>query len=147
VPSESISRRSATSVPAGLPDLQAADGHFTWINLWAAWCVPCKQEIPLLRTWERRLANTGFRLAFVSLDDDNRQLDEFLKNQPPEGIKSTFWLREGKEREAWLTAAKVEVDTELPAHLLVDGKGKIRCFIRGAVEPDDYARLQQIIAQ
>lgn len=146
LPDLEVSQRSA-----GLSDLPESiavgDGEWVWINLWAAWCVPCKQEIPLLREWERRLgqAKTPLRLVFVSLDDDERQLSSFLREQPTSGVKSTYWLREGKQRSDWLQALGVAADTGLPGHFLVDPDGKVRCFINGAVEPGDFPQLEALV--
>lgn len=147
LPDQDLVQRSAGLSP--LPDqIPVGNGEWTWINLWAAWCVPCKQEIPMLREWEQKLSKgpKPLRLIFVSLDDDERQLSQFLTNQPTSGIKASYWLREGKERVEWLKALRVDPDTQLPGHFLVDPKGVVRCFISGAVEPADFPRLQQILA-
>jgi thiol-disulfide isomerase/thioredoxin len=137
----------AMSRSGNLPDAPKVGGGWVWVNFWAAWCVPCKEEMPRLRAWEKRLQATGksFKLVFVSLDDDPRQLDELLKKEPADGMKATYWLKEGKEREEWLTAAEVDTDPELPAHLLVDPQGKIRCFVQGAVEDGDYTTLATLV--
>ena len=126
--------------PAALP---VGGGKWTWVNFWAAWCVPCKEEIPRLRSWEKRLNQAGisFRLQFVSLDDDERQLREFLRTQPRGGLKASYWLREGKEREQWLKEAGMEADPELPVHLLIDTRGRVRCVVNGAIEDRDYDQL------
>ena len=141
-PKKPISRMAASGEAelAGDPMLS---GGFTWVNFWAAWCVPCKEEIPRLMGWQKKLTGSGknFRLHFVSVDDDERQLQKFLGEQPAGGLRSTYWLKEGKEREDWLTAAGVSTDPELPIHLLVDARGKIRCRVQGAVEDADYADL------
>jgi thiol-disulfide isomerase/thioredoxin len=147
LPDQDLVQRSAGLSP--LPDrIPVGNGEWTWINLWAAWCVPCKQEIPMLREWEQQLSKgpKPLKLIFVSLDDDERQLSQFLKDQPSSGIKASYWLREGKERVEWLKGLRVDPDTQLPAHFLVDPEGVVRCFISGAVEPADFSRLQQIVA-
>jgi thiol-disulfide isomerase/thioredoxin len=147
LPEQDLAQRSAGLSP--LPDrIAVGNGEWTWINLWAAWCVPCKQEIPMLREWEQKLSKgpKPLRVVFVSLDDDERQLTQFLKNQPTTGIKASYWLREGRERVEWLKALRVDPDTQLPGHFLVDPQGVVRCFISGAVEPADFPRLQQILA-
>jgi thiol-disulfide isomerase/thioredoxin len=142
-----ISRASAPGVAPVAESVQVGGGKWTWINFWAAWCVPCKEEMPRLRSWEQKLsaASKPFRLVFVTLDDDERQLSEFLKREPAGGVRSTYWLREGKEREEYLTALGVSADPELPAHVLVDPRGKVRCVVNGAVEDDDYPQVLALI--
>jgi thiol-disulfide isomerase/thioredoxin len=141
-PKKPISRMAAPG-ESELAEDPALSGGFTWVNFWAAWCVPCREEIPRLMGWQKKLAGAGktFRLHFVSVDDDERQLQKFLGEQSAGGLRSTYWLKEGKEREDWLTAAGVSPDPELPVHLLVDARGKIRCRVQGAVEDADYADL------
>lgn len=122
---------------------------FTWINFWAAWCVPCKEEIPRLLSFERRLTAAGqhFHVMFVSLDDDERQLGAFLGAQPAEGLRATYWLHEGKGRAEWLSGAGVDPDPDLPQHLLVDAKGKVRCRVRGAVDDADFDELSRLLGK
>jgi hypothetical protein len=85
------------------------------------------------------------RVAFVSLDDDQRQLEAFLNGQPANGLRSTLWLREGKEREDWLSGANQNQDPELPLHLLIDPRGKVRCSVQGAVEDSDFESLRALV--
>jgi thiol-disulfide isomerase/thioredoxin len=144
LPKKALSREArGAAEPA--ETLTVGGGKWTWINFWAAWCAPCKEEIPRLKRWERELPQ--LRVTFVSLDDDARQLEEFLQQQPAEGLKSTYWLKEGKEREEWLQAAAIDSNAALPIHLLVDPKGKIRCFVGGAVEDADFKRVSEIVAR
>jgi len=146
-PKKHVSRAAAKGA-AELPEaLTVAAGKWTWVNFWAAWCAPCKEEIPRLLGFEQKLGTSGaFRLSFVSLDDDERQLHDFLEGQPSSGLRASYWLKEGNEREDWLKAAGQNPDAPLPFHLLIDPKGKIRCAIQGAVEDGDYAEISGIVA-
>jgi thiol-disulfide isomerase/thioredoxin len=152
-PGKSVARRPISqSVAAGeqaLPAQLALSGAgYTWVNFWAAWCVPCKEEIPRLFRFQRELSNTGLKLSFVSLDDDERQLSAFLAEQPAkDGLRRTYWLKEGKEREDWLKAAGLEPDPELPFHLLFDAKGKLRCIVKGAVEDADLPAIRTALSR
>jgi len=124
--------------------LEREKGRWTWVNFWAAWCVPCKEELPLLFRWQRSLAGqVNFR--FVSMDDDERQLHEFLEREGKDGLTSTYWLPDGAVRQSWLAALKLTSEPELPLQLLIDPEGRLRCRVQGAVEPEDLATLQRII--
>jgi len=141
--------RAAGKDAAPLPEsLLVGSGKWTWVNFWAAWCAPCKEEIPRLLSFDKKLGAAGaaFRLSFVSLDDDERQLNDFLSTQPATGLHASYWLKEGNEREDWLKAAGQSPDAPLPFHLLVDPKGKIRCAIQGAVEDGDFAEISALVA-
>jgi thiol-disulfide isomerase/thioredoxin len=144
VPDAAISRAGEASKLA--EKLPTGDG-WTWINLWAAWCVPCKEEIPRLKSWEKQTAGerSPLKVLFVSLDDDERQLQTFLAAQPATGLRSTYWLKDGPERAAWLKQAGMDGEPELPAHLLVDPKGKVRCKQQGAIEDTDFVEVQKIL--
>jgi thiol-disulfide isomerase/thioredoxin len=147
-PKKHLSRAAAKDASALPESLLVASGKWTWVNFWAAWCAPCKEEIPRLLGFEQKLTASGapYRLAFVSLDDDERQLDDFLETQPATGLHASYWLKEGNEREDWLHAAGQTPDAPLPFHLLVDPKGKIRCSIQGAIEEGDYAEISAIVS-
>lgn len=148
LPKKKVSRAAAKSAPELPESLPVGSGKWTWLNFWAAWCAPCKEEIPRLLGFEHKLQASGaaFRLSFVSLDDDERQLQDFLDSQPSAGLHASYWLKEGSEREDWLKAAGQSPDAPLPFHLLVDPKGKIRCAIQGAVEDSDYAEISSIVS-
>jgi thiol-disulfide isomerase/thioredoxin len=143
---EAPARRSATG-ERELPEQIATNGHYTWVNFWAAWCAPCKEEIPRLQQWEKQLnaAGTPFKVVFVSLDDDERQLTTFLEKQPATGLRSTYWLPDGPKRTDWLKAVNVKPDVELPVQLLLDKTGHVRCTIGGAVDDSDFETLRGLL--
>jgi thiol-disulfide isomerase/thioredoxin len=141
------SHAEAAGAPVLGGTLPARRGRWTWINFWAAWCKPCKEEIPRLVGWRDRLASaqSPISLVFVSLDDDARQLDAFLEQQPADGLRSTLWLPDGRARNSWMTSLRMKSAPELPEHALVDPEGHVRCFIEGAVEDGDYAEIAALV--
>ncbi len=78
---------SAEEVREGRPavSLDTTEGKPAVINFFAAWCVPCRKELPLLVASERRL---GGRIAFLGVDvKDSRTravdlLEEFDVSYP-----------------------------------------------------------------
>jgi thiol-disulfide isomerase/thioredoxin len=125
------------------PGITPRAGRWTWINFFAAWCGPCKEEMPRLRDFQQRLAS-ALDVTFVSLDDDGRQLDKFLGEQPANGVKSALWL-EPKSRKSWLGALDMKESPDLPAHILVDRAGKVRCIFEGAVTEADFPTIKAIV--
>ena len=124
--------------------LAVGGGKWTWVNLWAAWCAPCREEIPRLQAFAKRFSFAGIpiQLAFVSLDDDERQARKFLGDQPAAGLRASHWLPEGAARTGFLESAKLKADAALPLQVLVDPSGAIRCVLDGAVEETDYTQLE-----
>ena len=146
-PKKSPSRAASSDASPVPATLAVGGGKWTWVNYWAAWCAPCKEEIPRLLGWQKKLENEHFRVQFVSLDDDERQLKEFLNAQPAGGLRASYWLKEGNEREEFLRAVPASDASALPFHWLVDPKGKIAFTIAGAVEDADLAEVSAIIAK
>jgi thiol-disulfide isomerase/thioredoxin len=134
----------ATALPASV---SFGVGKWVWVNFWAAWCGPCKEEMPRLLNFQSRLRNAGVMLdlAFVSVDDDERQLSRFLEAQPEAGVRASYWLPEGGGRDTWAAALGVKDTGNLPAHALVAPSGQLACLIQGAVEEGDYQAIADIV--
>lgn len=116
-----------------------------WVSFFASWCGPCKEEFPRIQNFAKRLADSGVPIdvTYVSIDDDLRQLTAFFGAQAEGGMKSSYWLKDGPVRTAWLASLKMKSDPPLPEHAIFDGKGHIKCFVSGALEDGDYAALAQ----
>lgn len=149
LPTVELGHVEADGAPALEGPIETGGGAWTWLNLWAGYCGPCKQEIPLLLGWKGELAKakTPIHLAFVSLDDDERQAKKFLDGQPKDGLRSSFLLAEGKARATFLKDLGLKDPPELPVHVLVDPAGAIRCVIQGAIEAGDFAEVSAIVAK
>lgn len=148
LPKGTLPHVEASGAPSAGDHIPAGDGQWTWINFFAGWCGPCKEEIPRLKGWEQKLAQEGAptHFVFVSIDDDQRQLQDFLNAQPAGGVKSALWLKDGI-RDGWLAAMKMKNPPELPEQALVDPTGKVKCVIDGAVDDADYAQVKAIVSK
>jgi thiol-disulfide isomerase/thioredoxin len=133
----------ATGEDALGASIDGGGGKWTWVNLWAGWCGPCKEEMPLLRAWEKKLGNV--RLAFVSIDDDLRMAVRYLDAQPKDGVRRSYHLPDGDDRKEFLEAIGLAEVTNLPVHALYDPQGKLRCVIQGAVMESDFGNLEKFL--
>jgi thiol-disulfide isomerase/thioredoxin len=146
-PKSAIRTAAAPGTPPPEANIPFGAGKWIWINLWAAWCAPCKEEMPRIIAWRDKLRQKGvlIDIAFVSLDDDERQLARFLETQPPTGVRSTYWLPEGGTRVSWLGGLGMTDTPELPVQTLVAPTGQITCTIQGAVEDRDYPAIAAFV--
>jgi thiol-disulfide isomerase/thioredoxin len=131
----------------GAPEPAAIDPggtRWSWINLWAAWCVPCREEMPLLRSWVARLQGEGVPvdLGLVSLDDDERQLRQFLSRATGALPRASLWVEGGSARTRWLKSVGLRDSPGLPVQILVKPGGTLACTIQGAVEAGDYDEVR-----
>ena len=142
-PKGSIETAAAPSAQPPPKSIPFGVGKWVWLNFWAAWCKPCKEEMPRILEWQKKLSAQGvlLELAFVSIDDDERQLQRFLEDQPPGGVRGSYWLREGGGRTSWLASLGMKDTLDLPAHAFVAPSGQVSCIFQGAVEERDYPTL------
>ncbi len=60
-----------------VPGIAAADfkGHVTLVNVWSSWCVPCRDEAPLLM---RLMEDSRLRLVGINYKDEPENARRFL---------------------------------------------------------------------
>jgi thiol-disulfide isomerase/thioredoxin len=146
-----LPKTAADAKPLALPPLAggkapAASSSWRWINVWATWCHPCIEEMPLLASWQKQLAGEGLKveLVFVSADDSDEVVDAWRKQHP----QTPASLRIDKPDTAlptWLGAIGIGENAPIPVHLLVDPAGKVRCVRAGQVKESDLPAVRSLL--
>src|SRR5205085_1882877 len=93
----------ATSLSGDSVSLAGERGKIVLLNIWATWCHPCREEIPVLRVLNEKYKGRGLELVGISVDadgaDDN--IKEFVKEfqmtypiwrDPSERISARFLI-------------------------------------------------------
>jgi peroxiredoxin len=103
---------------------QLAKGQVALVNIWATWCLPCKEEMPAMQKAYAELAPRGFRILAVSIDDG----DGTVVRQFVEALGITFPIlqdRSGAIQQRYET-------TGVPESFLLDRDGRIVKRVIGA---------------
>jgi thiol-disulfide isomerase/thioredoxin len=107
------------------------------LNFWASWCVPCKQEMPLL---ERYYESQGGKLIVVGIDDEEPVdlVKPFvLANQ----IKFPILLdSQGKIRDQFMIRG-------FPTSLFIDAKGVFVAEHIGVLDEQSLTSYLQLIGE
>ena len=64
----------------GAASRPAIQGKFVILNVWATWCLPCRQEMPSLERLSRSLDPKRYAVIGLSTDDDALLALEFLES-------------------------------------------------------------------
>lgn len=96
-------------------------GKYVYIDLWATWCGPCRQEIPYLQKIEEKYHGKNIEFVSISIDNakDNEKWKKFVSDKNLGGVQ----LFADKDWESEFVV-KYGV-TGIPRFILIDPKGTI----------------------
>jgi len=117
--------------------LHDARGRVVLMNVWATWCHPCRDEIPVLQALHEQYAARGLDLIGVSVDarGEEATIREFAGDfrmtyplwlDPDERVQSTFFAR------------------GVPATFLIDRAGVLRWRHVGPVRASDTTLVREL---
>src|SRR6266568_3703707 len=120
-----------TALDGGRLSLADLKGKVVFLNLWATWCGPCKEEMPAMeRLWRRYKAN-GLIFVALSMDAQGARVVKPFVDQArfsyPIGL-------DPKMEVAQLYGARA-----VPATFIIDRSGNLFAFALGPREWDSKA--------
>jgi cytochrome c-type biogenesis protein len=98
-------------------------GNVVLLNFWATWCIPCREEIPVLNAMQKELEPRGLKVVGASLEDTAAGVESYQN----EVRRFEYQVLVGGDE------AKAKFGgTPLPTTYLIDRDGRIRQKIIGA---------------
>jgi cytochrome c biogenesis protein CcmG/thiol:disulfide interchange protein DsbE len=119
-------------------DLAALKGKVVVLNLWATWCGPCREEMPLLDSFAKQFAARG--VVLVGLDEDDAKDSAEVRK-----VMTAF----SYPALMAATAATDDFHTPraLPVTYVIDATGVVRAKLSTAAgTPVTQQRLEQAVA-
>lgn len=110
--------------------LQEQRGNVVMLNFWASWCGPCRKEMPLLETLQKKYQRMGFVLLGVNVDEDSAAAQRFLKD-----VDTTFPMLQDNKGDI----SKLYNVDAMPTSIFIDREGKLRSVHRGYKTGDEKA--------
>jgi thiol-disulfide isomerase/thioredoxin len=133
---------SATDI---LEIIERSDAEVVLVNIWATWCMPCREEFPDIVRLYRKYASRGLEVVFVSgdLEADVPEVLEFLADQ---GVDFPSYLKVGKDME-FIDAFSSDWSGLLPASFVYDADRALRHFWEGEASYDEFeSRILEVLA-
>lgn len=105
----------------GETSLESMKGKYVYIDIWATWCGPCRQEIPSLEKVEEQFK--GKNIVFVSISVDNSKDRERWSKLITEKKMSGIQLLADKEFDSkFIKEYNIKA---IPRFILIDSNGNI----------------------
>jgi cytochrome c biogenesis protein CcmG/thiol:disulfide interchange protein DsbE len=115
-------------------DIGSYRGRVLLLDVWASWCGPCKQELPMLDAMAKRLKGQGIDVLAVSVDQERANVDKFVHGH---GHWSLTIAHDPRQEIAEL----LQPD-KMPTSYVVDRAGVVR-YVNAGFVPEDASAIER----
>lgn len=114
------------------------------LNLWATWCAPCVDEMPILNEVKSYYKNQNIKFISLSIDTDSKKLKNFISKGDFNYLDITFKniefknailnTLENKKTDEWISS------TSIPKTYLIKN-GKVLFKFEGEITKDELIKM------
>jgi peroxiredoxin len=112
----------------GTRTLSALKGSVVFLNFWATWCPPCREEMPAMETLYRRLGEAGLEFLAVDMEEQRKEVEAFIRE---EDLTFPVALDESGQ------VSEVYGIRSIPTTFIIDRDGSIIAAVVGSRKWDD----------
>ena len=109
------------SAAGGKVSLESLKGKYVYIDVWATWCGPCRQELPFLKQVEEKYREKNIAFVSISTDaeKDHDKWKKFVADKDLQGIQ--LYADKSFDSE-FIKAFGIN---SIPRFILIDPSGKV----------------------
>jgi thiol-disulfide isomerase/thioredoxin len=111
--------------------LASLKGKVVLLDLWASWCTPCREELPLLDDLAQRLRGQDIEIIAVSVDEDRAAADEFVRRRPRWHLTLVHDP----------SVAEALNPPTMPSSYVIDARGRLH-EVNAGFQSDDIHRIE-----
>lgn len=139
---ESLNRRGLEKI------VKERNGKVLLLNIWATWCVPCREEFPDLVKVANKFAKDKVEVIGISTDfpeDMKSKIIPFLKKK---NVNFTNYISAFKNDEELINFINKDWNGALPATVIYDQTGNKVAFLEGKKSYADFIeQLNRLIPE
>jgi thiol-disulfide isomerase/thioredoxin len=132
-PAPSLAGVTLAGTQVSLADVGA--GKVVFVNVWASWCGPCREESPMLAASAKSLSSRG--VAFLGLDED----DSASAGRAFVASTGSTYPQLADKSGSLLRKVGVLPQSGIPSTVVIDRHARIAAVIIGAATATDVGRL------
>lgn len=125
--------------------IKQREGKPLFINLWATWCVPCREEFPTIIALKEKYKD---KVDFIAIsvdypDEIESKINPFISDFE---INFPIYVNNFKKEEDLINYLNKDWFGSLPATFIYDGNGVQKFFINGKEEYDFFStKLEELL--
>lgn len=96
--------------------LSQLKGQWVFVNFWATWCPPCRDEMPSMEMLNRRFGNQ-MKMVAISVDEDWKEVNRFFGEEQP-----SFTVLWDKSKQV---ATRMYGTRKFPESFLISPEGNV----------------------
>lgn len=114
-----------TDTQGRLHSLSDYRGQVVLVNLWATWCIPCKEEMPTLQSFYNKNKDNGFVVIAINDGDPTPDVLQFAKDY---GLTFPIWLD-----PTYIATEQAFKTMNLPSSFVIDRDGRVQLMWVGGI--------------
>lgn len=112
------------TVQGDVESLADYQGQVVLVNLWATWCPPCKEELPVLQQYYEDHRDDGFVIIGIDYGEPKATVENFLTTNK---LTYPIWIDERSESGIAFNSYS------LPSSFVIDNEGTVRLAWTGSI--------------